>query len=163
MSSAPPAGLVSATHRPEGLPVERERTFDLDGLRVVVTAVSGEGPPWWLPEGAAVTDPVEALGAVERRDEDLVVVLAYELAPRIDQLAALPGVDVVVDAARWNGRFAPRISGGAVVVRTRDEGLSADELRLWVDQGRVTRAVDRVIALGSEIADDRRVSGHGRR
>ncbi len=163
VAAGPHPGMVSATHRTQGLPVLRERPLEAGGVRVVVTAVSGEGPPWLVPDGTTVLDPVEALRTVRREEEDLFVVLAYELAGRVDELAAEPGVDVVIDAARWNGIFAPRVSGGAVIVRTRDEGLSADELRLWVEDGRVTRAVDRVVPLGSEIAEDARVARYGRR
>lgn len=156
----PHPGMVSATFRPPGLPVLRQKAFDAAGVHVIVTSVSREGPPWMLPEGTEPIEPIAALASVERGPGDLVVVLAYGLADRVEELAALPDVDLVVDTAAWTGFWEPRVVGEAVVVRTRAEALTADELRLWVDGGRITRLVDRVVPLDAALAEDRRVARH---
>lgn len=147
-------GLVSANLRPpDAWPVVRYRRFELDGLSVVVTGVSRAGPPFLRPEDTVVLDPEESLRVVlaEVSDADVVVVLVYDLADRVEALGALPGVDVVVDAAAWNARYGPWTTGDAVWVRSWDQGRWLGELRLWVEDGRVVRATDRAHALGPEI------------
>ncbi|MCA9491829.1 MAG: hypothetical protein KC621_17980 [Myxococcales bacterium] len=156
----PHPGMVSATFRSPGLTVLRQKEIDAGGVPLVVTSVSREGPPWLLPEGTEPLEPLAALATVERRPEDLVVVFAYGLADRVEELAALPDVDLVVDTAEWTGFWEPRVVGNAVVVRTRAQALTADELRLWVDAGRITRLVDRVIPLDAALAEDRQVARH---
>lgn len=147
-------GLVSANLRPpDAVPVVRYRRFELPGLSVAVTGLTRPGPPFLRPEGTVALDPEEALRALlpELAGVDVVVVLAYDLADRIEAIGALPGVDVVIDASSWNARYGPWTAGDAVWVRSWDQGRWLGELRLWVEDGRVTRAVDRVHALGDDL------------
>lgn len=146
-------GAVSATHGPVAV-----RTFDLDGLRVVVTGVSRAGLPFLQPEGLSPPPPVEAVTGLALRPEDLVVVLAYDVGADAKALAAVPGVDVVIDAARWIGRYDPVRVGDALWVRSWDASTRLGELRLWVEDGRVVRAVDRMIDLGPDVPVDREIA-----
>jgi hypothetical protein len=145
------AHTVSATHRLPG--IEATRTFDANGLRVVVTGVSRRGPPFLEPEGTAVTPPVDALRALELRDEDLVVVLAYQVGRDAKALAAVPGVDVVIEADDYKARYEPVVVGSAVWVRSWDEATRLGELRLWVEDGHVVRVLDRMIDLGPDVPE----------
>lgn len=144
-------GVVSATHALPG--VERVRTFDAGGQRVVVTGVSRRGPPFLEPAGTTVLPPVEALRSLELRDEDLVVVLAYQVGRDVKALAAVPGVDVVIEADDYKARYDPVVVGSAVWVRSWDEATRLGELRLWVSEGHVVRVLDRMIDLGPDVPE----------
>lgn len=146
----PLAGLVSATHQG---PAPPSVTFDAAGLRVVVTGVSRRGPPFLEPAGSTVAAPIEALRSLALRPEDLVVVLAYDLPREIEAIASLPGVDVVIEADDYNARYDPTLVGEALWVRTWDETTRLGELRLWVEDGRVVRALDRMIDLGPDVPE----------
>jgi hypothetical protein len=145
-------GLVSATH--QGLaPVATTETVDAGGLQVVITGVSRRGPPFLEPAGTTVLGPVEAVRALPLRDEDLVVVLARNVPREVQALAALPGVDVVIEADDYNARYPPTLVGSTLWVRSWDESTRLGELRLWVEDGHVVRALDRMIDLGPDVPE----------
>ncbi|MEZ5397924.1 MAG: hypothetical protein R2724_34870 [Bryobacterales bacterium] len=148
-------GYVSATHRPAALPVARYKVFDVDGLRVAVTGVSRDGLQSMQPAlRGPVAAPVPAVRALlpELADADVVVVLAFEVPREVPALAALPGVDVVIEAADYDERWPAVAEGDAVWVRSLAGGVRAGELRLWVEDGRVVRAVDRQVPLDDTLA-----------
>jgi hypothetical protein len=62
----------------------------------------------------------------------------------------LPGVDVVVDAARYHGRYAP-LTDGALHVRTWEQGQRLTELRLWMGADGPTKARVRQVDLDGEL------------
>lgn len=158
-SLAPHPGLVSATHRPTDAPVARYKTFELGGLKVAVTGVSRDGLEYRRPTDTHVEAPLDALRALlpELRQHDLVVVLAYDVGRDIAEIAALPGVDVVIEAAAYTERWPPLAVGDAVWVRSRDAGAELGELRLWVEDGVVVRAVDRRLPVGPDLATPPRI------
>ncbi|MEQ1505030.1 MAG: hypothetical protein ABMB14_22545, partial [Myxococcota bacterium] len=166
-SVTPRPGLVSATHRvvdPGSVGPLPYAAFDLDGLRVVVTGVSRDGLPYLQPKGTAVTPPVDAVRAIlpETADADLVVVLAIDAPSEVEAIAALPGVDVVIEAGGYAERWPPLVVGDAVWVRSRDAGARVGELRLWVVDGRVVRAVDRFVGIDDALRGDRRIEAVAR-
>lgn len=152
-SVVPHPGLVSATHRPPNDAVTRYKTFELGDLRVAVTGVSRDGLEYLRPTGTTVQTPVAAVRDLlpELADHDLVVVLAYDVPKEVAAIASLPGVDVVIEAAGYTERWPPLAMGDAVWVRSRDLGAEVGELRLWVDDGKVTRAEDRRATIGPDV------------
>lgn len=82
-----------------------------------------------------------------------MVVLAYDLPRQVQAIAAVPGVDVVIEADDYAARYEPMVLGQAVWVRSWDETTRLGELRLWVEDGRVVRALDRMIDLGPDVPE----------
>ena len=143
-------GYVSATHRPEQGPIARYKSFQAGALQVAVTGVSRDGLATLQPPMAAVVRPVEAVRGLlpELEAHDVVVVMAYEVpSAEVRAIAQLPGVDVVIEAGGFDARWPASVEGEAVWVRSLTDGVRAGELRLWVDGGRVVRAVDRQVPL----------------
>lgn len=156
-------GQVSVSHRSPGVPVARYKTFDLDGLRVVVTGASRAGLRGLEPAGTAVTSPLAGVRAVLPEilatgpGDPLVVVLLFDAPRDAEPIARLPGVDVVIEAGGYAERWPPVAVGDAVWVRSRAAGSRVGELRLWVEDGRVVRAVDRAVILDAGLRPDRRL------
>ena len=150
----PHPGMLCANVTGHGQPVLAAKRFDRAGHRVVVAGVSAPGLVHLQPAGTTWEDPVRSLERVSRLPGDVVVVLAYDLSDRIEDLAAAGAVDVVVDAGAWQGVWEPRAVGDTVVVRSTPAGASLLELRLWLTDGRVTRAVQRTVPLDAAIPDD---------
>jgi hypothetical protein len=157
--TAPHPGYVSATHRPAAAPVSRYKTFELGGLRVAVTGVSRDGLVELQPPMRATNRPVAAVEALlpELADHDIVVVMVYELPVEARVLAGLPGVDVVIEAGGYEERWPAVAEGDGLWVRSLAGGSRAGELRLWVEDGRVARAVDRQVPLDGGIEADARL------
>lgn len=127
---ATPEDALGVRHA-SGLPwVEAPRQVRVGDLTVVVTGAEQAG---------------------EQRPEDLVVVLVFDQPKAVPGLVAIPGVDVVVEAGGYRGRFGPYADDDTVWVRTRDQGTVLGELRLWVDEGVVQRAVYRWVRLDARI------------
>ncbi|MFT4628007.1 MAG: hypothetical protein ACI8PZ_006701 [Myxococcota bacterium] len=142
------------------------RVPDLPDHRLVkagahTVAVLGVGAPcldYLQPPGLVVTDPLEAVRArVPTLEADLVVVLVSGLAGRVEALASIDGVDVVLEAGAYVGRYEPFDVGGTVWARSADETQRLKELRLRVDDGRISAATDRTITLDERIPEDRPV------
>ena len=151
-----PAGALSTNLRVDGMPSHRLLTA---GPWTV--AVLGVGPDcldYMQPEGLQVLDPLEAVAALAPTLEaDLVVVLVSDLSGRVEALAGLDGVDVVLEAGDYVGRYEPFDVDGTVWVRSIDETQRLKELRLRIDDGKVTAARDRTISLDDRVPDDRTV------
>ena len=128
------------------------------GLRIGVTGVSADEPTLTETPGYIRLSP-EAAEAVVRQlagEADVVVILSWHAAEVARAFAAtLPGVDVVIDANRHREEQAPFRVGGAVWALADEGGLRIGELRLGLDGGRVTGALDRHIDLDETIPDDR--------
>lgn len=150
----PHPGMVAANAEGHGLPVAPSKSFRRGGVEVVVVGVSAPELAGLQPPGARWIDPVAALARRAFPPEALVVVLAHGLSSRAPALAALPGVDVVVDTHAWEGVWGPMAEGDAVVVRTPAAGASLLELRLWVEDGRVAAARQRTVPLDVAVPDD---------
>lgn len=155
----PRPGMVAANLEPGGLPIVPSKRFERGGVEVLVVGLSGPGLAGVQPPEVGWTDPLAALAALPLTDSALVVVLAYGLSSRVAELAAVQGVDVVVDTHGWEGSFEPLVLGDAVVVRTPAAGASLLELRLWVDAGRVTAAHQRTTPLDAAVPEDPFLAG----
>ncbi len=104
-----------------------------------------EAPGWPTPAASLL-----ALLPTLQTEAELIVVLLHAPGDPTP-IAALPGVDVLIHAAHHDYTYAPRVVGGAVVVKSRFETRRIGELRLHVADGRVTRALDRHIDLDAGV------------
>jgi hypothetical protein len=145
-------GLVSGTlHGAQ--PVVDATLLEAGSVRVAVTGITRAGMPYLMPEGTRVTDSVGWVQAwAADVDADLTVVLVYDDPAAARDVAQLPGVDVVVDAARYNGRWAP-FTDGAVHVRTWEAGTRLTELRVWLNEEGSQRINVREIDLDDGIGE----------
>jgi hypothetical protein len=126
------------------------------GVRIAVTGVSGVGLRRFQPAGYRWDDPVASLAALlPTLDADLVVVLGYGLGAAAARVAALPGVDLFVEAGDFGWFEQPTRVGDAVWSRTWTGGQRLTELRLRLAGGQVVGAVDRSVALDPRMVADR--------
>ncbi len=144
-------GLVASGLHHHGVPVLDVVVRDVGGVRVAVTGMTRAGMPYLMPPGTqtvpGVAGVMAALDGVER---DVSVVLVYDDSEGARAVSLLPGVDVVVEAARYHGRYAP-LSDGALHVRTWELGQRLSELRLWVGEEGLTKAHVRQVDLDAEL------------
>ena len=156
-----PPAAVSANIRPVADGVEgfaTHRLLEAGGQTVAVTGVSREGMSFLQPESYAFADPVAAVEALLPEltaSADLVVVLAFDVRERMNELAALDGVDVIIEGGEFHGRWQPHAEGDLVWVRSHYQTQRLGELRLRHAGGRVLAARDRQIDLDEEIPSDR--------
>jgi hypothetical protein len=162
-SLSPRAGLVSASHRlPE---VQPYAVVERGGVSVAITGVSQDRLTYLQPSGVEVLPPVQAVQDLlpELQQYDVVVVMVYDLPQQARAIAALPGVDVVIEGGGYAERWPAQLVGDTIWVRSREEGASLGELRLWLQDGEVVKAADRVLRLPSEVPSDKRVDRLERR
>lgn len=147
--------LVSASF--EGPGILPYRVVERGGLRVGITGVAGEVPRMGrIPPGHRRRSPGEERQVVTDLAQvaDLVVLLAWHAPERARALVDL-GVDVIVDADHHRDHLPARRQGrDAVWVSSEFQTLRVGELRLQLEQGRITAAVDRHVGLDPEIPDD---------
>ena len=149
-----PEGVLSTNLRLEGLPTHR--IVESGGLSVAVLGVATPCLDYLQPEGLSALDPLEAVAALAPTLEaDLVVVLASDLSGRVEDLARLDGVDVVLEAGEYAGRYDPFEVDGTLWLRSLRETQRLKELRLQLSEGRVSAARDRTITLDDKVPDDR--------
>jgi hypothetical protein len=141
-----PDTMVSASIRG---PWSTWRVVERGGLTVAVTGISAAKSTERFAPGIAASEPVAALeGAMASAPAaDLHVVLAYETGASTDELAAVPGVDVLIEAGGYSARWEADTSYGAVWVRSTRGTTRLGELRLWLEDGKVERAIDRQVAI----------------
>ena len=147
-----PEHVTSAVLTGKGAPASA-LTFERGEHKVVVIGVNGAWLSFSEPSHTVVT-PVEAVLAKERREEDLVVVVALDVGRTADELARIPGVDVVIEGGRFKYRSEAVQEGNAVWVRSAHQTQRIGELRLWIDAGRVVRALDRHVGLDDRVRAD---------
>jgi len=153
--------LVSAhVEAPAGAPpVARWIRVEAGRHAVGITGITGSGPSAAPAPGWSVADVQPALGEVlgemEAAGVEVVVLLAFDaVAEARAALSAHPGVDVVIDAARHAGAGEAFVAGGAVWARVPYPPRQAGELRLWLEDGRVARALDRQVELDPDVPSD---------
>ena len=156
-TSNPPDWAISATLGP---PTQSSARIHTAGdLRIAIIGASPSLAQWMQPDGWQGLDPVVAVGQAVTAvvDEvDLIIVLAFGTGRDTETLARIPGVDVLVEAGDFTGREAPWTDEDTVWVRSRSQGQSVGELRLWLDEeGRITTAIDRWIDLDDRIPEHR--------
>jgi hypothetical protein len=152
----PDLPLVSAQFSGPGVESFVERT--IAGRRVIFTGVARAGPKMFLPEGYEMVDPEDGVRAVlasaRVQPEDLVVLLSYEANGVGTTLAKAGLVDVVIDANQHRYRDPPFRMGDAVWVKAHYQTMRLGELRLRIQEGRASWALDRKIDLDAEVPSD---------
>jgi len=154
-----PANAVSANVRPIDGAVGPEPyvVVEAGALRVAVTGLSVEGMTFIQPETHRYEDPFASLEALipEMREEaDLVVVLGYHLGRTATQLTQLD-VDVLIDADGYKEQYEPTLENGTLWVRSRWRTERLGELRLFLEDGTIRGARDRMIDLDHRIPETR--------
>ena len=152
-----PPGAVSASVR--GLDaVPPWRTVERGDRTVAITGVTSVKLEESWPEGVSLQPPVEALTAAlaSAPAADLVVVLGYDLGSAAAEVAALDGVDVLVEVGGYAARWDPVVEHGTIWVRGFDRSQQLGELRLWWGAEGLERAVDRMVSMDPRIPADRR-------
>ncbi len=141
-----PEPVVSANLRAPG--IARFRVVQ----GVAVTGVTGAGP---LDRAAGkLNDPLQSLREVLPQmaaQADVIVVLGYDLGPVATEVSRLDGVDVFVEANEYGNTYDPVVVGDTVWVKSRFETRRLGELRLMVQGGVVTSALDRHIDLDKAV------------
>lgn len=125
------------------------RLIERGGRTVAVTGVSAAKSTERFAAGVVASEPVEALrrALAAAPPADLHVVLSYDTAEATDELAGLEGVDVIIEAGGYTARWDADTAHGALWVRTARGSTRLGELRLWLEDGEVVRAVDRQVAV----------------
>jgi len=154
----PPTNGITASYAHEEL--RPWRLVNAGSLTVGVTGVSVDGASYMRRSDIAYVEPIDALrqaiGAMEEAGADLVVVLGYGIGRLADRIASLDGVDVLIEAGEFKGRFAPWFEDGTVWVRVRHQTQCLGELRLFISQHKqVIAARDRMIDMDREIGSSR--------
>jgi len=128
------------------------------GLRVGVTGISTPGVSFVATPQYAVEPPGPAVEAVlddMRGKVDLVVLMAFQAIDEARTLAKKhPEISVVVDAYGHHETVPPFTVGSAVWVKSHHQTQRLGELRLWVEDGQVVRALDRKVELDPDIPGD---------
>ncbi len=157
-NEAPPLPLVSANiqARQDGVPpVERWIEVEAAGLEIAITGITTPGVSFVPTPQYAISAPGPAVEAVldELRGEvDLVVLLAFQAIDEARDLARQhPEISVVVDAYGHHETVPPFVVGEAIWVKSHYQTQQLGELRLWIEDGRVTRALDRKVELDPDI------------
>ncbi|MFH1466711.1 MAG: hypothetical protein ABIO70_20160 [Pseudomonadota bacterium] len=161
-AEAPALPLVSANIRPraEGVPPIADWIGVQAGAhRVGITGISAAGVGFLPAPEYAVAPPApaaEAALAAHADGADVVVLLAFQAIDEARQIAERnPRIDVVIDAFHHSEVVPPFTVGGAVWVKSSHETMALGELRLWLDDGHVVRALDRKIDLDPDIPGQR--------
>lgn len=145
---------VTATG-PTGLDLQPWRVVQRGGLRVGVTGLTQ--PPEEPIDGFEVRDPLpagrEAVRALSTQ-VDLIVLLAWHAPEPAARLARELPVDVVVDTFAHTALYEPFREGHAIWVRSQDQTTRLGELRLGLEAGGITWALERKIDLGPDLPDD---------
>ena len=153
--------LVSAQVRPPpgAPPLARWIQAEAGHHAVGITGITGPGPsaasaPGW---SVAAGEPAleETLAEMEAAGVEVVVLLAYDAVDEARQAVRThPEVDVVLDAARHAGTGEAFPVDGAVWARVPYPARQASELRLWLEGGRIVRALARDVDLDPEVPAD---------
>lgn len=145
-------GLVSATLHDDGTPVVDATVLDVAGTSVAVTGMTRPGRPYLMPEGTEVREGAAGVAlALDGVDAALSVVMVYDDPKGARAVSELDGIDLVIDAARYNGRWPP-LTDGALHVRTWGDGMRLTEIRLWLaDGGGIARAHVREVDLDATL------------
>ncbi len=157
----PDLPLVSAnvTAREPGVPaIEPWISAQAGDLVVGITGITAAGISFVPTPQYGIEPPVPAVEAVleQMADEvDVVVLLAFQAIEEARALAEdHPEITVVVDAYHHHESVPPFLVGDAIWVKSHHQTQRLGELRLWVDQAGIDRALDRQIDLDPDIPGD---------
>jgi 2',3'-cyclic-nucleotide 2'-phosphodiesterase (5'-nucleotidase family) len=147
-----PLPLVSANAAGPG--VVPYRIVEAGPRRVAITGITAPGVAFLPTPGFQTSDPVESGRRVLtelRGGADLVVLLSFQANDAARTLAEEGLVDVVIDTNLHTTFDEPFRVGKAIWLRSHLETMRLGELRLWLEDGRIARALDRKIDLDDRI------------
>ncbi len=157
----PSLPLVSANIHPRDdsvPPIQPWVEVQAGDLTVGVTGISTPGVAFVATPQYAVEPPERALEAVlgqMRGQVDMVVLLAFQAIDEARTLARKhPEITVVVDAYGHHESVPPFTVGNAIWVKSHHQTQRLGELRLWIEDGQVVKALDRKVELDPEIPGD---------
>ncbi len=148
---------------------ERWRLVQAGDLRVGITGLSTPGVSFVPTPEYIVEPPLPAAERVLAEMEgqvDMVVLLAFQAIPEARALAQdHPEITVVIDTHHHSESVPPFHVGEATWVKSTHQGRNLGELRLWIEDGGITRALDRKVELdpdirGTPALDDTMVRAH---
>lgn len=153
-----PEEAVSANLVPlgEGRGPAPYRIVSTGGLQIGVTGVTKPGMSFLVPSTVSIADPVASARDVVAElapQVDLVVLLAYETGRQTQDLLAIDGVDLLIEADRFQQRWSPEVIDDTVWVRSYDQMMQLGELRIDVDDGAIRAVRDRKIELDDSFPD----------
>jgi len=150
----PTLPLVSANISGPG--IRRWVIVERGGLRVGITGVSGNAPTMADTSAFPMQPASSAAGVLAElvSRADVVVLLAWNANEAVrGLLAAVPGIDVVLDAGLYTDALPPVFTRGAVWTFSEYQLVRAGELRLQLTDGQVTSAIDRHIDLDDAVPE----------
>jgi len=130
-------------------------------LTIGVVGVSNAGVSFVTTPEYQINAVVEAAGPViaeAAAESDIVILLAYQAPGEAKALAnAYADIDVVVDAYKHREAEPPFDVGNAIWVKSHYETQRLGELRIWLEDGTITKALDRKIDLDPDVIEDTEV------
>jgi hypothetical protein len=134
-------------------------TVQAGDLTVAITGITTPGVSFVPTPQYAVEPPGPGVAAVldELHGEaDLIVLTAFQAIDEARRIASEhPEISVVVDAFGHHEAVPPFVVGGAIWVKSHHQTQRLGELRLWIEDGRIVRALDRQVELDPDIPGDK--------
>jgi 2',3'-cyclic-nucleotide 2'-phosphodiesterase (5'-nucleotidase family) len=136
----------------------RWRRIDRGDLKIGVVGVSNAGVSF-IATPEFVTGPIieAATAAIQEaaKETDLLVLMAYQAPAEAKALAMQhPEIDVVIDTYKHREISKPFVVGEAIWVKADYQTQRLGELRLWIEDGEIVRALDRKIDLDPDVPDE---------
>jgi len=137
-----------------GTGVQRFITVDVNNVSIGITGISSPGVSFINTPGFTANNPEES-GLKTLQDlhsrVDIVVLLAFQAPETAKSLAATGLVDIVIDTNSHNAFYPPFRQDNAIWVRSHKHSMRLGELRLTLDEGAITSAIDRKIDMDADI------------
>ncbi len=154
----PALPLVSANVRARGPgvpPIEPWVALPAGEFEVGVTGITAPGVAFVPTPQYAVEPPIPAVEAVledMKGRVDIIVLLAFQAIDEARNLAENhPEITVVIDAYHHHESVPPFTVGDAIWVKSHHQTQRLGELRLWIEDGKLVRALDRKVELDPDI------------
>ncbi len=145
----------------EAKPWPTWRRIQRRDLTIGVVGVSNAGVSFVATPEYQINAVVEAAGPViaeAAAESDVVILLAYQAPGEAKALAnAYSEIDVVVDAYKHREAESPFDVGNAIWVKSHYETQRLGELRIWLEDGAISKALDRKIDLDPDVTEDEEV------
>jgi 2',3'-cyclic-nucleotide 2'-phosphodiesterase (5'-nucleotidase family) len=154
MTTTPDLPMFSANLAGEGIASHIIATHQ--DLKIGITGVSHPGSITISTPGYTREDPAlapEQVIATLAEQTDLIVLFNHGATKATKKLLKSGLVDIVIDTAHHRGFDPPFRHGGAIWVRSHDQGLRLGELRIGLEGGDIAWAIDRKIDMDTTMPD----------
>ncbi|MBT3220003.1 MAG: hypothetical protein HN348_13015 [Proteobacteria bacterium] len=152
-----PDQAISASIRVDEGP-KAYTTVEMGDTTLAITGISHNGLTFIEPEGVQFLEPMAALDEVipqMRAEADIVVVLAFEPQRQTNSIVGRDDIDVFIEGGQHRNHFEPIVRGRTIWVRSRYQTMRMGELRLWIEDSLITKAIDRKIDLDDQVSSTR--------